>query len=196
MLSKAERQYCVTRRELLAVVTFIKQFKPYLAGRRFQLRTNHGSLVWLWNFEEPEGQLVRQLECLQEYDFEIVHRQGRRHTNADVLSRLPCRQCGQEDHSPAIIAATPIMPVGCQLEELRTAQLADTDIALALQAKQADQRPRGDQLKEMSLASRRLVQLWEQLVVRNGVLYGLFEDPVGKEEKLQLVVPGPLRARY
>ena len=37
------------------------------------------------------------------------------------------------------------------------------------------------------------MQLWEQLVVRNGVLYRLFEDPVGREERLQLVVPGPLR---
>ena len=55
VLSKAERQYCVTRRELLAVVTFIRQFKPYLIGRRFQLRTDHGSLVWLRNFKEPEG---------------------------------------------------------------------------------------------------------------------------------------------
>ena len=193
VLSKAERQYCVTRRELLAVVTFIKQFKPYLSGRRFQLRTDHGSLVWLRNFKEPEGQLARWLECLQEYDFEIVHRRGRKHTNADALSRLPCRQCGREGHSPAIIAATPIMPVGCQLEELRTAQLADADIAPTLQAKQANQRPGEDQLKEMSLAGRRLVQLWGQLVVRNGVLYRLFEDPGGREERLQLVVPGPLR---
>ena len=99
VLSKAERQYCVTRRELLAVVTFIKQFKPYLAGKCFQLRTDHGSLVWLRNFKEPEGQLACWLECLQEYDFEIVHCRGREHTNADALSRLPCQQCGREDHS-------------------------------------------------------------------------------------------------
>ena len=193
VLSKAERQYCVTRRELLAVVTFIRQFKPYLTGRRFQLRTDHGSLVWLRNFKEPEGQLARWLECLQEYDFEIVHRRGRKHTNADALSRLPCRQCGRDTHSPAIIAATPIMPRECQQEDLRTAQLADADIAPALQAKQTDQRPGEDRLKEMSLASRRLVQLWEQLVVRDGILYRLFEDPVGREERLQLVVPRLLR---
>ena len=44
----------------------------------------------------------------------------------------------------------------------------------------------------MSLVSRCLVQLWEQLVVRDDVLYQLFEDPSGKEERLQLVVPGLL----
>lgn len=101
LLSKAERQYCVTCRELLAVVTFTKQFKPYLTGHCFLLRTDHGSLTWLQNFKEPEGQLASWLEQLQEFDFEIVHRQGKQHVNADALSRLPCRQCGRENHNTA-----------------------------------------------------------------------------------------------
>ena len=166
---------------------------PYLTGRRFQLRTDHGSLVWLQNFKEPEGQLARWLECLQEYDFKIVLCRGRKQTHADALSRLLCRQCGRENHSPAIVAAAPIMPRGCQQEDLRTAQLADVDIAPALQVKQADRHPGEDRLKEMSLASRHLVQLWEQLVVRDGILYRLFEDPMGREERLQLVVQRLLR---
>ena len=72
VLTKSERRYCVTRRELLAVVTFLKQFQPYLLGRHFSVRTDHGSLTWLRNFEEPEGQLARWLEQLQEYDFKII----------------------------------------------------------------------------------------------------------------------------
>ena len=68
-LSKAERRYCVTRRELLAAVVFIRQFRSYLLGNKFTLRTDHGSLRWLWNFKQPEGQLARWLEKLQEYDF-------------------------------------------------------------------------------------------------------------------------------
>ena len=47
-LSKAERKYCVTRKELLAVVTFTKHFRPYLLGRHFTLRTDHSSLQWLY----------------------------------------------------------------------------------------------------------------------------------------------------
>ena len=79
-LSKAERRYCVTRRELLAVVTFTQHFRLYLLGRQFTLRIDHGSLTWLQSFKEPEGQLARWLEKLQEYQFTIVHRQGRKHT--------------------------------------------------------------------------------------------------------------------
>jgi len=58
-LSKAERKYSVTRKELLAVVTFVHHFCPYLLGRTFLLRTDHSSLAWLHNFKEPEGQMDR-----------------------------------------------------------------------------------------------------------------------------------------
>ena len=54
----------VTRRELLAVITFINQFQLYLLGRQFLLRTHHGSLRWLFNFKDPIGQLARWLELL------------------------------------------------------------------------------------------------------------------------------------
>lgn len=82
---KAERRYCVTRKELLAVVHFIKNIRPYLLGHHYLLRTDHGSLTWL---KEPEGQLARWLEKLQEFNFKTVHRRGRKHINADALSRL------------------------------------------------------------------------------------------------------------
>jgi hypothetical protein len=79
LLTKPERKYCVTRKELLAVVYFIDQYRPYLLGQKFILRTDHGSLTWLQNFKDPEGQLARWLEKLQEFDFTILHRRGRSH---------------------------------------------------------------------------------------------------------------------
>ena len=95
-LSKTERRYCVTQRELLAVMVFTKHFRPYLLGREFILRTDHGSLTWLQSFKEPEEQLARWLEKLQEFNFTIVHRPGKSHRNADALSQFPCHQCGKE----------------------------------------------------------------------------------------------------
>ena len=76
VLTKQERRYCVTRRELLAVVHFIKYFRHYLVGKRFTLRTDHASLKWLRHFKNPEGQVARWLEVLETYDFELVHRPG------------------------------------------------------------------------------------------------------------------------
>ena len=87
-LSKAERKYCVTRKELLAVVTFMRHFRPYLLGHHFILRTDHSSLQWIYSMKEPEGQLARWLEQIQEFDVEVVHRRGKCHQNADALSPL------------------------------------------------------------------------------------------------------------
>jgi len=101
-LTKEERHYCVTRKEMLAVVFYLKHFRHYLYGRKFTVRTDHGALRWLTNFKDPQGQVARWLEVLGTYDFEIQHRPGLRHNNADALSRGPCRQCGLDDtnHEP------------------------------------------------------------------------------------------------
>ncbi|GBM70788.1 Retrovirus-related Pol polyprotein from transposon 297 [Araneus ventricosus] len=58
-LGKPERNYCVTRKELLAIVKSIEHFHHYLYGQKFLLRTDHASLRWLLNFKKPEGQIAR-----------------------------------------------------------------------------------------------------------------------------------------
>ena len=63
-LSKSERNYCVTMRELLAVIYFVKHYHPYLYGREFTIRTDHSSLQWLLRFREPEGQNARWMQTL------------------------------------------------------------------------------------------------------------------------------------
>ena len=90
ILSTPERHYCVTRRELLAVVKAVKHFHVYLYGRKFLLRTDHAALRWLLGFRQPEGQVARWIESLQQYDFTVEHRPGAKHGNADALSRRPC----------------------------------------------------------------------------------------------------------
>ncbi|KRZ63940.1 Retrovirus-related Pol polyprotein from transposon, partial [Trichinella sp. T8] len=62
-------------------------------------------LKWLRNFREPEGQVARWLEKLAEFDFEVVHRPGKKHQNADALSRRACRQSGSGDDSSNVHVA-------------------------------------------------------------------------------------------
>ncbi|KRX74111.1 Retrovirus-related Pol polyprotein from transposon 17.6 [Trichinella sp. T6] len=89
---------------------------PYLYGRKFTARTDHNSLKWLRNFWEPEGQVARWLEKLAEFDFEVVHRPGKKHKNADALSRRACRDCGSSDDCLDIqvagMALESVSPVG------------------------------------------------------------------------------------
>ena len=89
VLTPEQRKYCVTRRELLPVVRFTRQFRHYLLGRKFYLRTDHNSLTWLLCFKYIEGQLARWLEELSQFDMTVQHRPGNRHGKADGLSRIP-----------------------------------------------------------------------------------------------------------
>ena len=87
---------------LLAVVFFTRYYRHYLLGKKFILRTDHASLRWLQSFKEPEGQIARWIETLQNFEFELVHRPGAKHQNADSMSRGPCHQCGGEHTSEKI----------------------------------------------------------------------------------------------
>jgi hypothetical protein len=95
LYSDSEKRYCVTRKELLAVVYFLRYFRQYLLGAEFLVRTDHAALQWLRKTPQPIGQQARWLEILESFQFTVVHRPGRLHTNADAMSRRPCRQCGQ-----------------------------------------------------------------------------------------------------
>ena len=89
-LNKAERNYCVTRRELLAVVYFMVYYRHYLMCRRVTVRSDHGCLRWLKQMRYPSGQVARWIERLAPFDWCIEYRPGARHQNADSLSRIPC----------------------------------------------------------------------------------------------------------
>ncbi|KAK3750995.1 hypothetical protein QZH41_007605 [Actinostola sp. cb2023] len=91
-LSKSERNYCVTRRELLAIFEFVKHHRHYLQGTKFHIRTDHAPLRSILKAKEPEGQLARWIEYLSTFEFDIHHREGKKHQNADSLSRRPCNE--------------------------------------------------------------------------------------------------------
>ena len=92
-LSKAEQDYCVTRKELLAVVLALENFHPYVYGREVIVRTDNAAVSWMKSLRAPTGQTARWLERVQPYNLIVQHRQGRSHTNADALSRKPCASC-------------------------------------------------------------------------------------------------------
>ena len=99
-LTKEQRRYCTTRKELLAVIRFTRQYRHYLLGQKFVLRTDHSSLQWLLNFKQPQGQLARWLEELSQYNVYIQHRPGKKHLNADAMSRIPrdTQSCSEFQH--------------------------------------------------------------------------------------------------
>lgn len=52
-LTPQQKRYCTTRKELLAIVRLTRQFRHYLLGKPFKVRTDHNSLTWLQRFKGP-----------------------------------------------------------------------------------------------------------------------------------------------
>ena len=93
ILHPRETRYCVRRREMLAIVHFVKHFRPYLWGRKVLIRTDHASLRYVKTMKEPSDQFhrwIEKLDELEEYTIEV--RKGANHGNADGLSRMSCGQ--------------------------------------------------------------------------------------------------------
>ena len=74
-------------------------------------------------------------------------------------------------------------------------QLKDDTTGPILPAKEADSKPDTEPLRRYSRATRQLFQLWDQLVIEDGVLHRKFEyfNLKGKPDHLQLVVPNSMR---
>ena len=89
VLQPREQRYCTRRRELLAIVFFVKKFRPYLYGRDVLIRTDHASLKYIKSMKDPNDQFARWIISLEETKYTIETRHGKSHANADGLSRAP-----------------------------------------------------------------------------------------------------------
>lgn len=184
--STEERNYCVTRRELLAVVKAMAHFRPYLYGQQFTLRTDHESLRWMTNIKEPRGQVARWLEAIQEFTFETLHRRGTSHGNADALSRRPCgpdcKHCSRQDEGSAelttagappfpLIVSTPVVArVQGDLTVVHRQQ-SEEPVATVYRAVRSRETPEMDTTQEAGTELRRWLQNQEHLSLReDGVL--------------------------
>lgn len=87
-LNKAEKNYSVIEKELLAITWGVKHYRAYLYGRKFLIVTDHKPLIWLFSVKDPGSRLMKFRLKLEEYEYEIIHKPGKYNTNADALSRV------------------------------------------------------------------------------------------------------------
>jgi hypothetical protein len=92
-LQAAEKNWTVTEIELLAALEAIRNWRPYLWGRRFKLVIDHAALRWLHTMKDqvsggPASRLTRWALKLSEYTFDVEHKPGANHSDADAISRL------------------------------------------------------------------------------------------------------------
>ncbi|ROT72619.1 hypothetical protein C7M84_008980 [Penaeus vannamei] len=170
-----EKNYCVTRKELLAIVKSTEHFHPYLYGAKFLIRTDHAALQWLKTLKAPEGQLARWLGRLEQYHYEVQHRPGRVHNNADSLSRRPCEpECQHCLRREERVACRQLQVWGDSVdaeERWRQVQREDDDLTPLIKWMEASpERPGWPQVTAESPVTKHLWQQWAMLRLENGVL--------------------------
>ena len=221
-LHKPETNYDVTRRELLAVIYSLKTFRQYLLGRRFVLRTDHQALQWLRRTPEPMGQMARWMTLIEEYDFEIVHRPGARHGNADALSRRPevrgvianpsDNQQNEADvtshmmtdwqtvsSAPDAVSyeedASPSAGENPQGDDIARAQETDPEMGRLVRMVREGVKPSLETFAAESETAKELLNQWGQLRFQNGLVYREWMPKKGPPVK-QLLVPASCRENF
>jgi len=196
LYNRHEKNYNVTRKELLAVVTFVKKFRQYLLGRPFTIRTDHAALRWLKHTPEPIGQQARWLEIMEEYDYSIVHRPGRLHSNADALSR---REPASEPPAVNVMSAVQTAPIADDTPDdtpdWPSLQQNDPQIGFVYRLVQTGSHaPTTAELAPMGAEVKILCNQLDRLVITDrAILCREFTDHRTGRRFLQKIVPPSLR---
>jgi len=187
-MNQAQRNYCATRRELLAVISALQHFRHYLLGNKVILRTDHHSLKWQKTFNKPEGILARWVETLAEFDLEIEHRPRRLHSNVDGISRQYCKQCGAkptetkwfdeldrenelvEPLGVHIVTQIPQVNAITMIPEFAQLQAEDPDIGPVFDWLISKHQPPDESVRPMSLETRNLWSQCPTIKILDGLL--------------------------
>uniref|UniRef100_A0A0G4HED5 Reverse transcriptase n=1 Tax=Chromera velia CCMP2878 TaxID=1169474 RepID=A0A0G4HED5_9ALVE len=94
-MTDLEKKWSIMEREALALVYAVDVFKAYLYGRRFTVITDHRSLQHIHTQKDCQPRVMRWSLKLAIYEFEVQHRAGASHLNADAMSRPPIAQLSE-----------------------------------------------------------------------------------------------------
>lgn len=173
---KNDRNYSAFKLELLALKwAIVEKFKDYLWGMKFTVFTDHRPLLHLKtaNLGAVEQRWAGQLAC---YDFDLQHKPGSEHRNADALSRQPGLAVVRQAQASDGVDWAEQQGADPSLAQVREWRLAGVAPAVGT----------GEALPE---ASRALLRSWDRLKVEQGVL--LYQVPGG--ESGAVVVPHAMR---
>ena len=83
----AQRNYSVTDRECLALVTALEHFKTLFEGHKYVCLTDHHAIIYLIKNSDSTPRLNRLMLRLAPYELTVKHIPGKDNHGADLLSR-------------------------------------------------------------------------------------------------------------
>ena len=72
-LSKSQRNYSATKRELLAIVSALRHFKYFIYGQHFEIFTDHKALTFMFKAAELPYMLHSWIEEIMEFNFTVIN---------------------------------------------------------------------------------------------------------------------------
>jgi len=84
-----KQRYDIYKQEFLAVIKALENWRAYLIWTKtlFIIETDHKNLTFWKLLKKLNGRTAWWHECLQDYNFRIIHIAGKINTPADALSR-------------------------------------------------------------------------------------------------------------
>jgi hypothetical protein len=86
-LKEHERYYATHDLQLASIAHALRKWRHYLMGKRFEIRTYHNGMKYLFDQPTLNARKTRWLEFLNEYDFDIKHIKGKENKVDDEISR-------------------------------------------------------------------------------------------------------------
>jgi hypothetical protein len=138
-LSRSQQNYAPTKGELWAIVHFCRYWHYFLQHRSVPLE----------GMEPPSGMIMRWFDTLSNFNLSIEHRPGKKHANADALSKCAYAEEPDPDDKPDEMIATmhkminvlePCVP-DWDPANIRSQQLMDSDLEMIRTAVQTATKP-------------------------------------------------------
>lgn len=213
-LTPSEKKWSTYDRELWAVVWSVRHFRHFLSGATFKIITDHKPLLNLKKASvdnDLTGRRARWILEMVVYDFTILHREGKQHSNADSLSQRPSLtvtetkavQCVISSHTTAEKDSSPaeapnvcgVLPdtsptLSVDLAELQVQQKADFCLSTVMGWKvNGNQRPQLGRLKHSPATLRKLWHEFPKLSVQEGILCRRVKSSPHSPPVHQVVLP-------
>jgi hypothetical protein len=119
LLSSAERNYKVYDKELLAIMSCLKEWRPYLLGMKdtFEIWTDHLNLTYFRKPQKLNRHQAQWFSELQDYNFKLLHKSGKSMGKADGLTCMKhLNNCN--DNQNVVLLPHNVFSIQLRLSEL------------------------------------------------------------------------------
>ena len=188
----------------MGVTIAIKKLESYLRGRTFNLITDLKAILYILHkkIDELKPSLARRIMFLTQYDFNIIHKDGKLISNADSLFRQIYEETNdsEEDAEPELYILRDIgntkkpvfdfADINLQIlteQNIRKAQNKDYWFRSLYQYIDTEQLPQDSRM------SKRIQNLQHQYIINNKLLYHIWRNNQKHLQFTQLCIPEEFR---